>query len=98
MDFAKKDQQAATSGLVIKLHMLTTMMMAMMAMTLMTTIMKVMICFVLCYNRYVGRPPSASPAAGSFKQHLEEQAVFVKEALFFENADTATTTSASPSS
>lgn len=53
---------------------------------------------VLCYNRYVGRPPSASPAAGSFKQHLEEQAVFVKEALFFENADTATTTSASPSS
>jgi 2-oxoglutarate dehydrogenase E1 component len=30
---------------------------------------------------YVGRPPSASPAAGSYKLHLEEQEAILREAL-----------------
>ncbi|HVR72385.1 MAG TPA: multifunctional oxoglutarate decarboxylase/oxoglutarate dehydrogenase thiamine pyrophosphate-binding subunit/dihydrolipoyllysine-residue succinyltransferase subunit [Vicinamibacteria bacterium] len=31
--------------------------------------------------RYVGRPPSASPAAGSYKQHLQEQDAILEAAL-----------------
>jgi 2-oxoglutarate dehydrogenase E1 component len=31
--------------------------------------------------RYVGRPPSASPAAGSYKLHLQEQEAIVEDAL-----------------
>jgi 2-oxoglutarate dehydrogenase E1 component len=31
--------------------------------------------------RYVGRPPSASPAAGSYKLHVQEQEAIVQDAL-----------------
>ena len=31
--------------------------------------------------RYVGRPPSASPAGGSYKLHLKEQEAIVGDAL-----------------
>jgi len=33
------------------------------------------------YLKYVGRPPSAAPAAGYASVHLEEQKRFVNEAL-----------------
>jgi 2-oxoglutarate dehydrogenase E1 component len=31
--------------------------------------------------RYIGRPEAASPATGSYKRHLKEQAKLVDEAL-----------------
>jgi 2-oxoglutarate dehydrogenase E1 component len=31
--------------------------------------------------RYIGRPPSASPAAGSYKLHLQEQEAILEDAL-----------------
>jgi 2-oxoglutarate dehydrogenase complex dehydrogenase (E1) component-like enzyme len=31
--------------------------------------------------RYVGRPPSASPAPGSYRAHLQEQEAILRQAL-----------------
>jgi 2-oxoglutarate dehydrogenase E1 component len=36
--------------------------------------------------RYVGRPPSASPAAGSYKLHLQEQEAILEDALAIPSA------------